>query len=133
MTDETRKPENRFDIVQIQSMTQEEDLPATLRTKDPFQWRANLKATIAGRLALSIWVLIGLITLSHLISVAFLWIFPPKWLDSTQNAVEQLERGAKSIDETAKTLYTFLGTLATAITGYYFSQSSDQEFDEDEE
>ena len=88
--------------------------------------RAKFKATIASRLAISIWIIIGIIVIIHIGTVAWLWVFPPSWVDSTKDAVEQLERASKSIDEIAKTLYTFLGTLATAITGYYFNESAAQ-------
>ena len=86
--------------------------------------RAKFKATIASRLAISIWIIIGIIVIIHIGTVAWLWVCPPSWIDSTKDAAEQLERASKSIDEIAKTLYTFLGTLATAITGYYFNESA---------
>ncbi len=86
--------------------------------------RAKFKATIASGLAISIWIIIGIIVIIHIGTVALLWVSPPSWIDSTKDAAEQLERASKSIDEIAKTLYTFLGTLATAITGYYFNESA---------
>ncbi len=91
--------------------------------------RAKFKATIASILAISIWIIIGIIVIVHIGSVAWLWSHLPSLIDSTNDAVEKLERASKSIDEIAKTLYTFLGTLATAITGYYFNESAAAERD----
>ena len=100
----------------ISLVTQEDEYSAAQRAK--------FKATIASRLAISIWIIIGIIVIIHIGTVAWLWSHLPSLIDSTNDAVEQLERASKSIDEIAKTLYTFLGTLATAITGYYFNESA---------
>ena len=117
--------EARDKTYRISAETGKEDTGYSAAKKDLFE------ATTARILAISIWIIIGIIVIVHIGSVAWLWSHLPSLIDSTndaveqlENAVEQIERASKSIDEIAKTLYTFLGTLATAITGYYFKESA---------
>ena len=120
---ETESIESSSSGLSIESVAAKEIGDRTLNFSGS-ELRANWKARIAGFLAMFIWVVIGIIVIIHIWSVTRLWSHLPSLINSTNEAVEQLERASKSIDEIAKTLYTFLGTLATAITGYYFNQSA---------
>ncbi len=121
---ETAPIESRSSGLSIESLAAEEQVGNTTEDFNASELRANLKARTAGYLAISIWVVISIIVIIHIGSVTWLWSHLPSLIDSTNDGVEQLERASKSIDEIAKTLYTFLGTLATAITGYYFNESA---------
>ncbi len=121
---ETAPIESISSGLSIESLAAEEQVGNNTEDFNASELRANLKARTAGYLAISIWVVISIIVIIHIGSVTWLWSHLPSLIDSTNDGVEQLERASKSIDEIAKTLYTFLGTLATAITGYYFNESA---------
>ena len=121
---ETAPIESISSGLSIESLAVEEHVDNTTEDFNASELRANLKARTAGYLAISIWVVISIIVIIHIGSVTWLWSHLPSLINSTNDGVEQLERASKSIDEIAKTLYTFLGTLATAITGYYFNESA---------
>lgn len=85
--------------------------------------RKTYVTLLAGNLAKWLWIVLLGITCVHLIAVIFFaWFFTrePATNDKEQY-VERINTAISGVNETAKTLYTFLGPLATAVTGYYFS------------
>lgn len=40
--------------------------------------------------------------------------------------LEKVQTAVTLVDDTAKTLYSFLGTLVTAVTAYYFKTVADE-------
>ncbi|MFM7477469.1 MAG: hypothetical protein ACKO2T_17635, partial [Microcystis aeruginosa] len=95
----------------------------------PEEQRRNFNTRVAGFLAKWLWI--GLLTTAGsqifsicLISFASLGIFN---LNINLKAIEEQEvqsrvdKAATLINDSSKTIYTFLGPIATAVTAFYFS------------
>ncbi|MBE9051005.1 hypothetical protein IQ243_11360 [Nostocales cyanobacterium LEGE 11386] len=87
----------------------------------PEDKRLNFNTYLAGTLALMLW--------SSLIGVIFWHTFAvtsiAKNLWNTNSSLEEMQKKSETssalINETAKTLYTLIGPLATAVTGFYYN------------
>jgi hypothetical protein len=103
------------------------DKPATAIS--PSDQRHNFNTKVAGSLARWLWL--GLLTTAGLqilsiclISFASLGIFN---LNINLKAIKEQEvqsrvdKAATLINDSSKTIYTFLGPIATAVTAFYFS------------
>ena len=87
------------------------------------EFRENLKAGMSGVLALGLWLLLGSIVVAHVAAtITFSWeLVKSSNANGTGKGNEQVEKATSLVGDTAKTLYSFLTPLATAVTGYYFT------------
>ncbi|MBP0020628.1 MAG: hypothetical protein J7647_24120 [Cyanobacteria bacterium SBLK] len=90
----------------------------------PETQRKFIKLRVTRLLAISLWgVLLGLVACHFYTVTKFATkltdIQPTPDVDSSVYIKEAI----RSTNETAKTLYTFLGTLAAAVTGYFFEEA----------
>ncbi len=53
--------------------------------------------------------------------------------DDKEQYAERINSATANVNEASKTLYTFLGLLATAVTGYYFTSVERSNKDTDDE
>ncbi|MEM9540927.1 MAG: hypothetical protein AAGA60_15655 [Cyanobacteria bacterium P01_E01_bin.42] len=86
--------------------------------------RRFIKLAITGLLAISLLGVLLSLVVCHFYTVTN---FADKLTDiqptpDTDNSV-YIKEAIRSTNETAKTLYTFLGTLAAAVTGYFFEEA----------
>ena len=98
--------------------------------------RKNYKVQVTGILALLLWVVLGTVVIANIASVIFLAerLSSGKELGDASNAkIERIEKAVVMINDTAKTMYSFLTTLATAVTGYYFTTKDDDNIKKDED
>jgi len=93
-------------------------------------WRANLKSAMTGLLALALWLLLAGVVIWQILSIGKL--VEPNSTPSTAEQKELLDKKSTLINETAKTLYTFLGPLITAATSFYFSSSLNRDSNDDD-
>lgn len=79
--------------------------------------RRNYETRISGRLAFSLWLALGAIAILHVIGIGILTyqLVRIPTLDKTRS--RQFDRAFGEVHDTAKTIYTFLTLLATAVTG----------------
>ncbi|RAM50198.1 MAG: hypothetical protein C6Y22_18300 [Hapalosiphonaceae cyanobacterium JJU2] len=97
--------------------------------------RKTYRTRVSGQLAKFLWYLLGGVVTCHMVStIAFSWQLTQKpSADDKEQYSERIKGAISSVNEAAKTLYTFLGPLATAVTGYYFTtvgnSSNDSEND----
>lgn len=97
--------------------------PPHLLRPSPAEIRRNKKLAAAGRLSMGLWLLLGLITSTHMIAV-IIFSGSMAWSEDTESAkTEQVKEAINQVNETAKTLYAFIGPLVAAVTGYYFSST----------
>ncbi|BDI18564.1 hypothetical protein ANSO36C_43660 [Nostoc cf. commune SO-36] len=102
----------------------------------PADQRQNFNTYLAGTLALMLWgTLIGVI-FWHAFAINSI----SKNLWGTNSAIEEVQKKSETssalINDTAKTLYSLIGPLATAVTGFYYnslalSKSNSREEDND--
>lgn len=95
----------------------------------PMEHRKNQKLAASKQLAFWLWGLLAVTALIHLVSVV---IFSGALVftnTSEGEKTEQVTSGIDQVNETAKTLYAFLGPLVAAVTGYYFSASETESSD----
>ncbi|MEH1805252.1 hypothetical protein [Nostoc sp.] len=102
----------------------------------PADKRQNFNTYLAGTLALMLWgTLIGVI-FWHALAINYI----SKSLWGTSSSIEEVQKKSETssalINDTAKTLYSLIGPLATAVTGFYYnsvalskSNSRDEEND----
>jgi hypothetical protein len=99
----------------------------------PEEFRSNVKLWGSGILALSLWILLGVLAWSHFESsrkIAFqISALTPQLEDGKislvhQEKVQLLEKANTMVDSTSNRLYTFLTPIVTAITGYFFVSSA---------
>lgn len=92
--------------------------------------RKNFRTLVSGRLATGLWVLLGGVVSVHIIGVALSSLSLSLYAVLSDINIEEnnsevrkqlVEDSVALVDGSAKTLYSFLTPLATAITGYYFS------------
>lgn len=95
----------------------------------PREERLNRDNKIAGCLAIILWVLLCAVILVHIGLTAYLsWYFVTV---KEQPTKEILELANSVVNDNAKTIYTFLGTLVTAVTSYYFNTLARSNSDKD--
>ncbi|MEM9544143.1 MAG: hypothetical protein AAGA60_32240 [Cyanobacteria bacterium P01_E01_bin.42] len=92
----------------------------------PSEKRKTFKLYVTGGLAVSLWVILLLLACFHFAVVAHLSsklanIEPTP--DDNNNASIYVKEAISATNDTAKTLYTFLGPLAAAVTGYFFEET----------
>ncbi|MDJ0729953.1 MAG: hypothetical protein QNJ33_08170 [Crocosphaera sp.] len=86
--------------------------------------RKNRNNWIASILAVALWAVLIFTIVYHLISTVK---FSNYLVDSnTPIELEKVQTAVTLVDDTAKTLYSFLGTLVTAVTAYYFKTVADE-------
>lgn len=84
--------------------------------------RKNYNTLLSGTLAKVLWYTLGGVVVLHFASViVFSWRLADKPDLNDTNYPERVKSAIASVNDTAKTLYTFLTPLATAVTGYYFT------------
>lgn len=84
----------------------------------------NRNNWIASILALALWATLIFTIVYHLMSTVK---FSNYLVDSeTPVELEKVQTAVTLVDDTAKTLYSFLGTLVTAVTAYYFKTVADE-------
>ena len=84
----------------------------------------NRNNWIASILALALWATLIFTIVYHLMSTVK---FSNNLVDSeTPVELEKVQTAVTLVDDTAKTLYSFLGTLVTAVTAYYFKTVADE-------
>lgn len=117
------------------------------------QKREMSKIWISGFLGLFLWLILGGLIVAHFAAISlFSWRMleatdtenltgslqtvsspspqtvppspPPASQDTSPQNIERYEKVVATVNDTAKSLYTFLAPLATAITGYYFTSKS---------
>ncbi|MGK7886604.1 MAG: hypothetical protein AB4057_18510 [Crocosphaera sp.] len=86
--------------------------------------RKNINNRVAFILALALWAALIITIVSHLGTTVY---FSNYLVDSeTLVELEKVQTAVSLVDNTAKTLYSFLGTLVTAVTAYYFKTIADE-------
>lgn len=84
----------------------------------------NRNNWIASILALALWATLIFTIVYHLMSTVK---FSNYLVDSeTPVELEKVQTAVTLVDDTAKTLYSFLGTLVTAVTAYSFKTVADE-------
>lgn len=105
----------------------------TVTLYKPEEFRSNVKLWGSGLLALSLWILLGILAWSHFEAsrkLAFqISALTPQLEDGKislvhQEKVQLLEKANIMVDSTSNRLYTFLTPIVTAITGYFFVSSA---------
>ncbi|WP_414545095.1 hypothetical protein [Nostoc sp. CCY0012] len=107
-------------------------------SKDKFslvEERKNYRTLVSGDLAKFLWRLLGFVVCANLVStILFSWqLIQTPAADDREQYAERINSATANVNEASKTLYTFLGPLATAVTGYYFTsvERSNKDSDED--
>ena len=86
--------------------------------------RKNRNNQVASFLAIFLWFTLIITILSHLGSTVYF----SHYLVASETTVEieKVQTAVTLVNDTAKTLYSFLGTLVTAVTAYYFKTVADE-------
>jgi hypothetical protein len=101
-----------------------------LITVSPDDIRKNFRTFVSGRLAIGLWLLLGSVVVIHMVGVIFSASQLSRLARPQVNTLSEedvklrtqlVQESVGLIDSSAKTLYSFLAPLATAVTGYYFS------------
>ena len=90
-------------------------------TKSP----VHPKIFISGLMALILWLGTGIVIGCHMYTVVDLGYQIARVDTDEENSqvkVENIQKSISSVDNTAKSLYTFLTPFAAAITGFFFSE-----------
>ncbi len=127
------KPENDTEKQSLESLTYElsgEDFGGSKRTPSidvqvvNSERRKNRNNWIASILALFLWATLIITIFSHLGTTVY---FSNHLVASeTPIELEKVQTAVTLVNDTAKTLYSFLGTLVTAVTAYYFKTVADE-------
>lgn len=91
----------------------------------PEDRRQAFKNYIAGTLALILWSSLSGVIAWHIISVNS--IIKEYGNTTSENLVTEkskLDTSSSLVNDTAKTIYSFLGTLTAAVSGFYFTSLS---------
>lgn len=106
-------------------------LPVNLPSEpiSPVEHRKNQKLAASKQLAFWLWGLLATTALIHLISVVIFSAVLVATSGSEKQRTEPVTEGIGQVNETAKTLYAFIGPLVAAVTGYYFSASENENSD----
>ncbi len=133
--DSTENTSEEIQGVKLEELSQENEISSVFsNNKEDYnilhheQVRKTYKAKFSLRLAQSLWIGLAITVGIHLCAVvAFsaLLIRKPH-TDDKEEYSQRIKDAISSVNETSKTLYTFLTPLATAVTGYYFSTISSE-------
>nr|ADN16768.1 hypothetical protein Cyan7822_4877 [Gloeothece verrucosa PCC 7822] len=104
----------------------------------------KVRIQTASYLAITLWVILAVVVVAHIAATIWISIDPDWYLKpsltgsidinsiepETLNKLIELQKLQKEslasantiLNESAKTIYTFLGTLVTGVTGYYFTK-----------
>jgi Fe2+ transport system protein B len=93
--------------------------------------RKTYRTRVAGELAQKFWGLLAFVVGLHLLSIIVFSFFLVKNSASSEKYSEAMKNAVSNVNEASKTLYTFLGPLATAVTGYYFSSIAENNSKDD--
>lgn len=117
---------NRSSLEVPQAKTAEFLRPGTMSLHGD-EMRKTLKAGMSGVLALGLWLLLGGTIIAHLTTIiVFSWhLIASPVTNDVEGQKERIDKATSNVSDTAKTLYTLLTPLATAITGYYFTTGKD--------
>lgn len=105
-------------------------VPTSFTLSSSEELRKNFRTLVSGRLATGLWALLGGVVTIHMIGVTHSASRLARFATVPTANVEEasidirtqlVEDSISLIDGSAKTLYSFLAPLATAVTGYYFS------------
>jgi sterol desaturase/sphingolipid hydroxylase (fatty acid hydroxylase superfamily) len=101
----------------------------------PQEYRKNYRTRLSGTLAKRLWYLLGGVVVVHVIAViVFSWkLIEDPVTGTAEQRTERIQSAIDNVNETSKTLYTFLTPLVTAVTGYYFTTMSDEDSKDSEE
>lgn len=107
------------------------NLPTNLPPEpiSPVEHRKNQKLAASKQLAFWLWGLLATTALIHLIAVVSFSAVLVVTSGSEKQRTEPVVEGIGQVNETAKTLYAFIGPLVAAVTGYYFSASENENSD----
>ena len=94
--------------------------------------RKTYKTRISGHLAQLLWWLLGGVVVLHLLAtIGFsACLIKKPASDDKEQYIERIKTAILSINEASKTLYTFLGPLATVVTGFYFAENNNNSKDD---
>jgi hypothetical protein len=130
----SQKQENKEEITIEQASEELHSIaPSPGSVQSLAEARKTYRTRVSGQLAKFLWYLLGGVVACHMVStIVFSWQLTKKpSADDREQYTERIKGAISSVNEAAKTLYTFLGPLATAVTGYYFtsveSSSNDSE------
>jgi hypothetical protein len=85
---------------------------------DPKKFQTVYNTKIAGGLAITLWVMLGLTIGSHLCNI---WKINSHMLNSSSDKeIEKIEVFNNSLNSQYSTIYAFLGTLTASVTAFYF-------------
>jgi hypothetical protein len=101
----------------------------------PQEYRKNYRTRLSGTLAKRLWYLLGGVVVVHVIAViVFSWkLIEDPVTGTAEQRTERIQSAIDNVNETSKTLYTFLTPLVTAVTGYYFTTMSDEDSKDSED
>lgn len=91
----------------------------------PGDQRKNKKLAAAGWLAGWLWFILGGVVGIHMLATVEFADILVTTESLEDKKTTQVEAAIGQVNDTAKTLYAFLGPLVAAVTGYYFSTSED--------
>jgi hypothetical protein len=94
-----------------------------LKTKNS-EARKNINNGVAALLALALWAVLIFTIVRHL--EATISFSKHLFSSDTPLELEKVQSAVAMVNDTAKTLYSFLGTLVTAVTAYYFKTLLDE-------
>jgi hypothetical protein len=119
-TEESPQDDSRIRLSQLKDFASGQGTKIT-----PEDQRQNFKSRMTGFLAIGVWSLLAGVVIWQ---ISFIGILCNKEIPKGSSASagdqkELLDKKSTLINETAKTLYTFLGPLITAATGFYFASS----------
>ncbi|GBF78999.1 hypothetical protein [Aphanothece sacrum] len=80
--------------------------------------RKDINNAVAALLALALWAVLIFTIIRHL--EATISFSKHLFSSDTPLELEKVQSAVAMVNDTAKTLYSFLGTLVTAVTAYYF-------------
>jgi hypothetical protein len=114
-------------------MTQDEDnnffkrwILINAQANPPEEWRNSFKLIVSALLAVSLWGFLGVIAFRHFQASSELSRQLAATDSQDNGKIDNIEKAFTGINDTAKTLYTLITPLATAITGYFFAISGSQ-------
>jgi hypothetical protein len=92
----------------------------------PHEWRDSVKLIVSAFLAVSLWSFLGMIAFRHFQASLEFSQKLAETAPSDNDTASRIEKASTGVNDTAKTLYTLITPLATAITGYFFAASGSQ-------
>ncbi|ERN42927.1 hypothetical protein KR51_00002300 [Rubidibacter lacunae KORDI 51-2] len=98
--------------------------PGSVRQISQEDRRRNYETRVSGELAYSLWITLAVVASLHAICIGILtWHLVHAPGNDEEAINRRFDRALNEVHDTAKTIYTFLTPLATAVTGYYFANT----------